>query len=147
MNNDTIREMLCGRAPTKNVWPGVHNIITKGHFEKMTSKRVRIPMGALPLKLKYWLSNYDHTQNILFPSAKPYIPEDLVDISNETAQIRAYEASGRLSPISIEDSPAKSRSAKTTVNVASRKKSVATNAYPPSPAATTLGFRQSDIKT
>jgi hypothetical protein len=141
--------MFCGRAPTETVWPGVHNIITKGEFEKMTSKRVKTktPMGALPLKLKYWLSNYDHTQHILFPSDKPYRPEYLVVVPSETAQIRAYEASGLLSPFDIDDSPAKSRSTNSTVRAASIDKSDATNAYPPSPATITIGSGQSDIKT
>jgi hypothetical protein len=144
-----ITKMFCGRAPTETVWPGVHNIITKGEFEKMTSKRVKTktPMGVLPLKLKYWLSNYNHTQHIIFPSHQPYRSEDLVAIPSETAQIRAYQASGRMSPIDLEESPAKSRVTKATENDTSKKKSDATNAYPPSPATTTLGSRQSDIKT
>jgi hypothetical protein len=57
MSNEMITKMFCGRAPTETVWPGVHNIIVKGEFEKMMSKRLKTKtqMGFLPLELHYWL--------------------------------------------------------------------------------------------
>jgi hypothetical protein len=140
MSNEMITKMFCGRAPTETVWPGVHNIIDKGESEKITLKRVKTktPMGVLRLKLKYWLSNYDHIQHIIFPSNKPYRPEESVVVPSETDQIKAYQASERMPSATLEESPARSKPAKRTENAASRKRSDASNAYPPSPVTTTL---------
>jgi hypothetical protein len=111
----------------------------------MTSKRTN--RVVLPLNLKYWLSNYNHIQHKILPSIKPYSADELVVIPSGNAQIQAYEASGRLSPISIDESPARSKSTKTTKKAPSKKTMESSKEHPTSPATTTQASRQSDIKT
>jgi hypothetical protein len=72
MTIDTITKMFCGRAPTDTVWPGVHKIIDYGIFAKLGSNpKGKVPKGVLLLRFKYWLSNYHHTQHIIFPRVTP----------------------------------------------------------------------------
>jgi hypothetical protein len=114
MDVDKFRKILCGRPPIETIWPGVHEIIAQGSFARMTSKVKNRDMGVLPLNLKNWLPNYNHTRHIMLPSPTLYTADELIVVPSENAQIQAYEASGRLSPISIAESPAKPRSTKNT---------------------------------
>jgi hypothetical protein len=137
------------KGATDTVWPGVHQIINYGIFAKLGSKnpKGKVPKGVLPLRLKYWLPNYDHTQHIIFPAVNSYTPEELVVVPSETAQIQRYQASRRMAPPTSNESPAYSIVARREEDVASRSEQDASDTYPPSLTTTTLVTKQSDIKT